>query len=320
MSSAHITPPPRAPLGASVAVGISLALGLTVPRAAEAAGRIVAVGDLHADLPHALATLQMTRLVDAAGHWCGKDATLVITGDYTDRGPDGRPLIELLQRLEAEAKAAGGAAVLLIGNHEAMNLQGDWRYVNPVEMGQFGGEAGRRQAYSADGAVGRWLLEHPPIASLDGTVYLHGGISQRFAPQGVDGLNAATAAALRGAGPADVLGPEGPLWYRGYLLADESVACAELETALTALGARRMVIGHTTQESGKIAVRCGGALLGIDTGISAHYGGHHAAVELTGDDARAIYVTGTVDLPDPPRAPPRAPPPAAPPTLPRSPR
>ena len=97
-----------------------------------------------------------------------------------------------------------------------------------------------------------------------------------------------------------------------------------IKTALTALGARRMVIGHTTQESGQIAVRCGGALLGIDTGISAHYGGHHAAVELTGDDARAIYATGTVDLPDPPRAPPRAPPPAAPPaappTLPRSPR
>ncbi|MCK6525166.1 metallophosphatase, partial [Myxococcota bacterium] len=60
-----------------------------------------------------------------------------------------------------------------------------------------------------------------------------------------------------------------------------------------------MVVGHTTQRSGEVATRCGGALLGIDTGISSHYGGHLAAVELKKGDAWAIYPTGPKDLQDP---------------------
>lgn len=85
-------------------------------------------------------------------------------------------------------------------------------------------------------------------------------------------------------------------------MADESLACQELEAALIQLDARRMVVGHTTQRTGRVAVRCGGALLGIDTGISRHYGGHRSALELRAGDARAIYPTGTQDLPDPPTA------------------
>ena len=80
------------------------------------------------------------------------------------------------------------------------------------------------------------------------------------------------------------------------------MACEELTRALTAMSASRMVVGHTTQRTGRIASRCGGALLGIDTGISAHYGGHHSAVQIRAGDATAIYPTGTEDLPDPPTA------------------
>ena len=92
------------------------------------------------------------------------------------------------------------------------------------------------------------------------------------------------------------------MWYRGYLQAPEPIACAELTRALTAMAASRMVVGHTTQRSGEIAVRCGGALLGIDTGISAHYGGHLSAVEILEGNATAIYPHGRIDLPDPPTA------------------
>jgi hypothetical protein len=61
-----------------------------------------------------------------------------------------------------------------------------------------------------------------------------------------------------------------------------------------------MVVGHTTQRSGEVAVRCNGALLGIDTGISDHYGAHLAAIELRGGvDAWALYPDGPEDLPDP---------------------
>ena len=47
------------------------------------------------------------------------------TGDYTDRGPDVRKVMDLLMQLEKEAKSAGGQFLALAGNHEVMNMMGD---------------------------------------------------------------------------------------------------------------------------------------------------------------------------------------------------
>ena len=281
-------------------LALTLCLGLLAASPAPApAPRVVAIGDLHGDLAAAIGVFHMAGLTDAQGRWTGGSATLVQTGDITDRGADSREVIELLMRLELEAQKAGGRVIALLGNHEVMNLQGDWRYVHPDEITRFGGPEARKAAFSAQGALGRWLLAHDGVAQVGATVFAHGGVSARVAPQGVAGLNTAIRSALASKGPAAILGEEGPLWYRGYLLNDEALACTELKSALSALGARRMVVGHTTQKSGQVAQRCGGALLGVDTGISAHYGGHKAAVELKGEDAAALYPSGKIDLPDP---------------------
>jgi hypothetical protein len=190
--------------------------------------------------------------------------------------------------------------VLLInGNHETMNYLGDWRYVSPGDLADFGSPDARKAAFSAQGELGAAILSRPVVAAVGDTIFCHGGVSEGMAGTGVEGLNAAAARALLAGEKAAVLGEAGPLWYRGYLLNDEAVACAELKRALDLLGANRMVVGHTTQESGQVAVRCGGSLLGIDTGISTHYGGHLAALELRKGDAWAMYPSGPVDLPDP---------------------
>jgi hypothetical protein len=288
-------PAPSAPTDApETAAPAPVAQARTPPPA-----RVVAVGDLHADLPAALATLRMAGVVDAAGHWSGGQTVLVQTGDTTDRGPDSKEVIELLMRLTSEAEAAGGRVVALLGNHEVMNLHGDWRYVSPGDVQDFGSADARRAALAPGAPLGGWLRQRDVVAKVGDTVYAHGGITAAWADRGLDAINAAAAEAIASAPRAAVLGEEGPLWFRGYLLADESLACAELRRALAALGARRMVLGHTTQRSGRIASRCGGALLGIDTGISAHYGGNHAALELRAGDAWALYPTGPEDLPDP---------------------
>lgn len=269
------------------------------PAGRAATGRVVAVGDLHADLQTTLAVLQLAQVVDAEGHWSGGTATLVQTGDVTDRGPDSKEVIELLMRLEQEAAQAGGRVVALLGNHEVMNLTGDLRYVSPQDVEDFGTAEARAAAFSEQGALGAWLLQRDAVARVGDVVYVHGGVSERFADRGVDGLAEQVRAALHGQASPEVLGEEGPLWYRGYLQAPEPLACAELGRALQALGARRMVVGHTTQRSGRVAARCGGQLLGIDTGISRHYGAQLAAVELIDGDARVLYPSGAEDLPDP---------------------
>jgi len=263
-----------------------------------APAHVVAVGDLHGDLVDAVKVLSMAGVTDAQGHWAGGDLTLVQTGDIVDRGPDSKGVIELMMRLEKEAAAAGGEVVQLIGNHEVMNVSGDWRYVSPEDLAGFGGEAARKASFALTGEIGRWILEHDAVAQLGDTVYLHGGVSARWAKLGVPALSLAVRRAIAG-GDKAILGDDGPLWYRGYLLADEPLACAELDQALPALGAKRMVVGHTVQKDGHIASRCGGRLLGIDTGISVSYGVHLAALDIREGDARGIYPEGPSDLPDP---------------------
>ncbi len=245
--------------------------------------RVVAIGDLHADEPQALKVLQLAGLVDEEGTWAGGDATFVQTGDVTDRGPDSKQLIDWMARLEDEAAAAGGRVVALNGNHEVMNLLGDWRYVADSDVDQFGGAEARKAALAPDGEQGARLRELGVAAVVDRVAYAHGGITAAWAEKGIEGINAT---------PLEQLGTDSPIWFRGYLQDDMTEACAELERALLTLGAERMVVGHTTQRTGRIASRCGGRVLGIDVGIASHYGGNLAVLELRNGEPFAIYAEG----------------------------
>ncbi len=262
-------------------------------------GRVVAIGDLHADLDAALATLQLAGIADAAGNWAGGTTVFVQTGDLTDRGPDSKEVIELLMSLQRQARDAGGQVIPLLGNHELMNMMGDWRYVTPQDVADFGSVDARRAAFTVEGSLGSWLIERDVALKLGDTVFVHGGIGERFATLGVDGINQQVDLALHGQAPPDILGEEGPLWNRVLVMAPEPLACAELGRALTALGAKRMVVGHTPQLDGHVLSRCNGQLLDIDTGISPYYGRHLAALEILDGDARALYPEGPADLPDP---------------------
>lgn len=109
--------------------------------------RIVAVGDLHGDHAAWRAIAQAARLVDAKGRWAGGKTTLVQVGDIVDRGPDSLKIMRDLMRLEREAKGKGGQVVVLIGNHEAMMMTGDLRYVHP---GEYAALADRRSVGRRD--------------------------------------------------------------------------------------------------------------------------------------------------------------------------
>ena len=311
------TTPPEPVVPVTPAPGVAvLAPKPTVNPAIPVPGRLVAIGDLHGDPTHALAVLQEAGITDAAAKWVAGDTVLVQTGDVTDRGPDSRGVIRLLADLERQAPATGGRVVALNGNHEVMNVLGDWRYVSDGDMAVYGGIEARTAAYAPDGEDGKRLRSLDAVQLVGETVFCHGGVKPEFAALGIEGMNRKIREAVADAdahrappgpdgampaykSPAPILGPEGPLWYRGYVLDPEEQACPLLADALGKLGARRMVVGHTTRDDGRIEVRCGGALVVIDTGISEHYGAHHAAWEAKAGDGGAIYPTGREDLPDP---------------------
>ena len=126
------------------------------PSPAQTPARIVAVGDLHGDYAAWIDIARSAGVIDAKNRWSGGRTTLVQAGDITDRGPDSLKIIKHLRKLEKEAAKAGGRVVVLLGNHEAMNVTGDLRYVHPGEYAAFvdaNSERLRETAYQANGKI-----------------------------------------------------------------------------------------------------------------------------------------------------------------------
>ncbi len=130
------------------AVAVLLLALLPAAAGTETAGkRVVAVGDVHGDFDHFVGILQQAGLIDAERRWTGGTATLVQTGDILDRGTQGRQVMDLLITLEEQAPKDGGRVIVLLGNHEVMNLVGDLRYVPAEEYANYADEkSGERRA------------------------------------------------------------------------------------------------------------------------------------------------------------------------------
>jgi len=116
---------------------IALSILLLSAGAAPATQRVVAIGDIHGDFEAFVGILQRARLVDPGGRWSGGNATLVQTGDFLDRGPKARAVMDLLMTLQREANRQSGRVIVLMGNHEAMNVYGDLRYVTDNDYAGF---------------------------------------------------------------------------------------------------------------------------------------------------------------------------------------
>lgn len=250
----------------------------------HAPGRVVAVGDLHGDLAVTRRVLQSAGASDSADHWRGGTLTLVLTGDTIDRGDDDRAVLDLLERLHGEAQQAGGAVLTLCGNHEVMNVAGDLRYVSEKSAAAF--ESGRAQAFAPGSGYARKLASWPIALQVDRSVFVHGGLLPAHVRYGLDRLNTETAAWMRGerAAPEALLREDAPIWTRLYSTEESEPGpeiCEQLQQVLSALGAERMVVGHTPQAHG-IGAACGGRVWRIDTGMSHFYGGKPQWLEIVG--------------------------------------
>lgn len=136
----------------AVIILVAFFAGCAAVQGADPSSRIVAVGDLHGDYEAYESIVIAAGISDKRGRWKGGETIFVQTGDIADRGPDTRRIIEHLRKLQKKAARKGGAVVTLIGNHEAMNMTGDLRYVHPGEYAAFAdrNSAARRDKYYSD--------------------------------------------------------------------------------------------------------------------------------------------------------------------------
>ncbi len=102
--------------------------------------RVVAVGDIHGAYDELVSVLQVAGIVDDDLKWSGGDTVFVQTGDFMDRGAGVRQVMDLLMRLQGEAPDSGGEVVVLLGNHEVMNLIGEFRDATDEQMARFSGD------------------------------------------------------------------------------------------------------------------------------------------------------------------------------------
>ena len=122
-------------VGFVVAAALAAAPAIALPPPTQS--RIVAVGDLHGDYAAWRDIAGAAGLVNSNGRWTGGRTTLVQVGDVVDRGSDSLKIVRDLMRLQKEAPKQGGRVIVLVGNHEAMNITGDLRYVTPGEFTAF---------------------------------------------------------------------------------------------------------------------------------------------------------------------------------------
>jgi hypothetical protein len=171
-----------------------------------------------------------------------------------------------------------------------------------------------RDSLSPEGKVGYWLSTHDSAVSINGFLFVHGGLNRECGLVPLDELNAQVRAELFGgpalaAGKADwsaasaraapeggiVLRRDGPQWNREFTLDRNPERQKELEEVLEFHGCGGMVVGHTPtkcidpSQAGRIMSLYGGKLHCIDTGIGRAYGENLSALKIKGGVVTPIY-------------------------------
>jgi hypothetical protein len=185
--------------------------------------RLVCIGDLHGDLTVTLKVLKLAEVIPMNStckdidniHWIGGNTWVIQLGDQIDRcRPDdwvqncikdfddvdedegsNMKIIKLFLRLNDEAAKCGGRVLGLLGNHELMNIDRDFRYVSPQEFLEFVPMQDRKTKYTEDGyPLGYWhrtkayergsniskmyAYKKKSVITIGSNLFVHGGLSR----------------------------------------------------------------------------------------------------------------------------------------------
>lgn len=210
--------------------------------------RVVAIGDIHGDLEAFRRILRHRRLVDTHYHWSAPPGTiLLLIGDLVDRGPNSRGVMDLAMQLEAEAPQKGGQAITLLGNHEAMVTEQNFKYSTKEEMAAFiaysrtqrastnrenrnslisilntmlgdskplmtTSEAGFGAAFTANSIYAQWFRRRNAIVRIGDVVYAHAGLGDWVFNTSLEAYNSTLRAWLRNLQGVGESPPEDTKW------------------------------------------------------------------------------------------------------------
>lgn len=272
---------------------------------------LLVVADTHGEYEILVQLLQRQHVIDERLRWSFGRGHLVVLGDVFDRGAHQLEILWLIYQLQAEAGAAGGGVELLLGNHEAMVLRGDLRYLHPRYPGtaQALGAESYAALFAPDSLLGQWLRMRAVALKFDDVLLVHGGISPEAVERGLvpAQLNRAVREVLDGAAdPAAselhdfAMRSQGPLWYRGYFPLDGARAqarAADVDAILHRLGVSAIFVGHTKVP--KVMRLYGGKVIAVQVYPERDPHSGAAAMEAVRRDGGRWYRVGVDGLREP---------------------
>tara|TARA_B100000575_G_scaffold291788_1_gene298518 strand:+ start:17023 stop:17952 length:930 start_codon:yes stop_codon:yes gene_type:complete len=257
---------------------------------------IYVVGDIHGDFNVLLRSLKKAGIIKGINKnnrykWMIKDAHVVQLGDILDKGGRGISseaqameeyhIYDYLNQLDIVAQKEKGAVHYLIGNHEIMNMLGNFNYVHKTHLDSTGIDL-RRQLFKPGGYMAKLLACHSfGILKINNWFFCHAGIlPQHVANKSITEINTLIRQILRGERSREslssdemgmIFGPEGFLWNRKYKYGDQN-SCNLLKNTLINLKEPNggMIIGHTPQK--KLNNMCNKKLWFADVGLSDAFG------------------------------------------------
>ncbi|MEE9189275.1 MAG: metallophosphoesterase [Candidatus Neomarinimicrobiota bacterium] len=240
--------------------------------------KIFTISDIHGQVELFKQILSNNGIIDLEGNWTWDDGHLVILGDVFDRGDYVNEVLYMIMDLEYRARRSGGQVHYLMGNHEAMVLLGDIRYVTDKYFAvaeTF--ETTVPGLYGDNTLLGKWLRSKNTIIRINDILFVHGGIHptimnvfksprrlNKFIRDNLDTpwetIKSDTLLTLAFRG-------NGPLWYRGFFQPDSQpeVNREDLEQILDRFKVNRIITGHTTMDS--ISTFQNGRIIMVDAGI-----------------------------------------------------
>ncbi|KAA2239735.1 redoxin domain-containing protein [Chitinophaga agrisoli] len=246
------------------------------PTVFEMPSSLMVLSDIEGNFEAFRELLQSNGVIDQDYNWTFGNGHLVLAGDFFDRGKQVTEVLWLIYLLEQKAREKGGYVHFVLGNHEIMNLNGDLRYVqqkyhnNARILG-----SDYQSLWGKDSELGRWLRTKNIIEKIGDLLVCHGGISSNV--NGLDiSLESINASAREYYDREhEIGGNEGvlnvlynkkysPFWYRGYYNENEA-SLQQIDSTLKKFGVRKIVTGHTINQSGTIGVYYGGRVINTDT-------------------------------------------------------
>ncbi|MRG47688.1 hypothetical protein GFS24_21370 [Chitinophaga sp. SYP-B3965] len=199
----------------------------------QEAGRILVVSAMDGNFAILLEVLYAARVINKKNNWIFGDGRLVILGGCFDKGEHVVECLWLIYDLEEKAKREGGYVHFILGEHEILNLNGNWRHMQPIYATNLRKPGSAYLTlYDGNNELWRWIRTKNIIEKIGNYLFVRGGISSSLVELGYSlfdinriARNHYSEISSQFSDPLlNILfnSEESPFLYRGYYLGNEN--------------------------------------------------------------------------------------------------